>query len=109
MSNLPDTILDISTEETILLAHNIVIASLATDFSPQQNTSRKTKQFGFGSFNFRKADFTRISDYISKVRWHELIKESKPCVFLEQFKKVLINICHLCVSLKSQQPISKNL
>ena len=109
MSNLPDTILDISTEETILSDHNIVIASLATDFSPQQNTSRKTKQFGFGSFNFRKADFTRISDYISNVRWHELIKENEPCVFLEQFKKVLINICHLCVPLKSQQPISKNL
>ena len=50
-------------------------------------------------FDFKSADFGRISGYLNNVNWSEL-QSDNPSNFPAAFDKVVFNICQLCAPFK---------
>ena len=72
MSNDPELVLNISCSSTKLSDHEMVNISLNTDFHPAKKSDQDTNYSSFGMFDFKSADFSRISGYLNNVNWAEL-------------------------------------
>ena len=100
ISNSSELIMDVRCEETMLSDHEWVSVSLGSDLSPTKQCDSVCRPFGFSWFNFNNADFARISSYIQNTNWNEMLIDD-PDNFSVNFEQTLINICRLCVPLKS--------
>ena len=112
MSNDPELVLNISCSSTKLSDHEMVNISLNTDFHPAKKSDQDTNYSSFGMFDFKSADFSRISGYLNNVNWAEL-QSTEAANFPAAFNKVVFNICQLCAPYKvssgqtSSKPKSK--
>ena len=101
ITNMSELVLDVSAEDTMLSDHDLVTVTLGCDFSSSKESSaRSVRPFGFSSFNFKQANFPLMNSYLQNVCWDEMFSED-PDSFPERFELLLLNICHLCVPLKS--------
>ena len=107
ITNDTELVLDVSSNSTMLSDHDIVKVSLNTDFHPAKRTNQYTDYSSFGMFDFKSADFGRISGYLNNVNWSEL-QSDDPSNFPAAFNKVVFNICQLCVPFKIASGLSNS-
>ena len=104
ITNNTELVLDISCKRisykgTFLSDHDMVVISLNTDFHPTKDSNQATNYSSFGMFDFKSADFNRISGYLNNVNWSKL-QSDITTNFPAAFNKVVFNICQLCVPYK---------
>ena len=107
ITNMPEIVLDIHSEDTLVSEHDWVTVTLGYDFSPSRICHPvRERDFNFSSFDFRRADYERLNAYLHNVDWDNAFNES-PVNFSNVLVATLMQICHLCVPLKRSLLVSQ--
>ena len=104
LTNNPNFVLQIKSEETSLSDHNIVSIQATHNIKAKNINNRpQFENHTFRSINLQKADFQQINLQLSSVNWDYLKSICPPDEFPELFRLTVLQICMEHAPSKSQQ------